>query len=131
MEPSVKSDMSDLLREMCFHPDIIAKVLQIAKDEEEAVNLALEFQENPALLAAQPEAIEKKAEEAKIQPDRPEKPKKSEKPESKGQNEAKKAEEPKKPETSEKKEATSKRAKRDTMRMVRITRSSSCARIWE
>ena len=57
MDLSKQGEMLDLLKEMCFRQDIIEKVLKIAKSEEEAVNLALEFQENPSLLSQQPKLV--------------------------------------------------------------------------
>ena len=50
----MKSEMSDLLREMCFREEIISHVLKIAENEEDAVNMALEIQENPSLMKEQP-----------------------------------------------------------------------------
>jgi hypothetical protein len=59
MDPIKKSELSDLLLEMCFRKEIIEKVLKIAKSEEEAVHLALEFQENPELLTKTDKVPEK------------------------------------------------------------------------
>jgi hypothetical protein len=43
----MESKAENLLREMCIPESIITQVLKITKKEEEAVNLALEFMENP------------------------------------------------------------------------------------
>ena len=63
----MRAEMLDLLREMCFRQEIIDKVLKIAKTEEEAVNLALELQENPSLLTSKQESITPKIPKKKDQ----------------------------------------------------------------
>lgn len=50
----MKSNAEALLKDMCIPEYIITQVLQITQKEEEAVNLALEFMENPQPALASP-----------------------------------------------------------------------------